>query len=324
MPATITHAFFAKDVFDILPQDIKKKINPKRLKMFGQGMDSLMFYNLFSFASGKDIRKFKNYFHDNNTQEYFINLLEYVKDNKFINDYDVNSYISGMICHYVLDSTIHPFVYYKSGRFDKNNPNTYKYNNVHVFMETFIDNDMASRRTSGNPYKFPIDTFCFDLDHSFSTKLKKSIDYSFLKTYSIKNMNEIYFKSLKQMKSAINMFRRDTYGIKKGIYKLVDTFTPKSCFRFEAISYHYPLNDKHDYLNNEHRLWRNPCIYDMTSTESFVDLYLKAIKQAKVLICASFDYINGKDIELDKIFTNLSYLTGLNCSEKKELKYFEF
>ncbi len=324
MPATITHAFFAKDVFDILPQDIKKRINPKRIKMFGQGMDSLMFYNLFSFQKGKDIRKFKDHFHDNNTREYFVNLLNYIRDNNYTSDYDVNSYVSGMICHYVLDSTVHPFVYYKTGYFEKHRPSTYKYNNIHQFMETFIDNDMARRRANGNPYKFPIGNFCFDLDHRFSTKLKKSIDYSFLKTYSIKNMNEIYFKSLKQMRTALTLFRRDTTGIKKGIYKLVDTITPKNYFRFEAVSYHYPLNDRHNFLNNEHNLWRNPCVYDMTSTESFVDLYLKAIKQAKTIICASFDYIDGKDIDLEKIFTNLSYITGLNCDEKKELKYFEF
>ena len=84
-------------------------------------------------------------------------------------------------------------------------------NNVHAFMETFIDNDMVRRRTNGNPYKFPISDFCFDLDHRFSTKLKKVIDYSFLKTFNLKNMNEIYFKSLKQMKSSLKLFRRDVY-----------------------------------------------------------------------------------------------------------------
>jgi hypothetical protein len=62
----------------------------------------------------------------------------------------------------------------------------------------------------------------------------------------------------------------------------------------------------------------------MTSCESFVDLYLKSIKTAKVLICASFDYINNKDIELEKLFTNISYITGRDCNLGKELKYFEF
>ena len=31
-----------------------------------------------------------------------------------------------------------------------------------------------------------------------------------------------------------------------------------------------------------------------------------------------------KDIDLEKIFDNTSYVTGLNCNDKKELKYFEF
>ena len=71
-------------------------------------------------------------------------------------------------------------------------------------------------------------------------------------------------------------------------------------------------------------MWRNPTTYDLTSTESFVDLYLKAIKVAKVMICASFDYIEGKEIELEKIFLNNSYVHGLDCNLDKELKYFEF
>ena len=57
MPATITHAYFAKDVFDILPSNIKNTIDCSRIKMFGQSMDALMFYNLFSIMPGKDIRK---------------------------------------------------------------------------------------------------------------------------------------------------------------------------------------------------------------------------------------------------------------------------
>ena len=126
------------------------------------------------------------------------------------------------------------------------------------------------------------------------------------------------------MKYSLRLFRKDTYGIKKIIYKTIDTFTPKSIYRFEAISYHQSLVDRHNYLNSNHKLWRNPAVYDLTSTESFVDLYLKSIKEAKVMICASFDYLNGKDIDLEQIFKNKSYVTGLNCDEVKELKYFEF
>ncbi len=323
MPATITHAYFVNDVYDILPANIQQNCSLSRTRMFGQSMDALMFYHLFSPLPGKKIREFAGYFHRNESQDYFISLLDAIKEQEAINDVDVCSYLVGMICHYVLDSTVHPFVFYKTGVFDKEDPTTYKYNNVHEFMEVFLDNDMIKRRTGSNPYRFPIGKFCFDLA-PFSNKLNTVIDTSFSHTFQLENMSKIYYSSCKQMKFALNTFRKDRFGVKKFIYKLCDTFTPKKMFRFEAISYHYPLKDRHNFLNQNHKLWRNPTTYDMTSTESFLDLYLKSIKIAKIIVCASFDYLQGKEINLKKIFVNKNYVTGLDCSEKKELKYFEF
>ena len=322
MPATMCHAFFAKDVYDILPSTISEKLDLNRCKMFAQSVDSLEFYNLFSLFPGKKIRDFRHYFHNHQSQEFFLNLLRYIHDNK-LDDKDVYSFLVGFICHYALDTTLHPYIIYKTGIFEKNKPSTYKYNNVHAFMETFLDNDMIRRREKTNPYKFNISKYCFDTKE-FSNPLNKTIHYAYYNTFKVRDMDKIYYKSLKQMKMAITLFRRDPYAIKKNIYKLVDTVTPRSCFRFEAISYHYPLEDKHQFLNNNHNTWRNPTTYDMTSTESFVDLYLKAIKLAKVLVCASFDYLNDKEIDLEQVFTNNSYVSGLNCDLAKELKYFEF
>ena len=322
MPATVTHAFFAKDIYDILPANVRGKLDIDRCKMFGQSVDSLMFYNLFSILAGKDIRKFQYHFHSYNTQAFFINLLRYIKINK-IDDIDTYSFLLGFICHFVLDSNIHPYVIYKTGLFDKNKPSTYKYNNIHAFMESYFDNDMIVRRFKTNPYKFNISGFCFDLK-PFSKDLKKTIDYTFYQTFGLKNMSEIYYKSLKQMRMAINVFRRDPYGIKKFVYKLADSFTSERTYRFDAISYHVPLEDTHNYLNLDNKLWRHPVNYDDTSCESFVDLYLKSIKSAKVMMCASWDYINDKNIDLTKIFPNIKYTTGLDCNDTGEIKYFEF
>ena len=137
-------------------------------------------------------------------------------------------------------------------------------------------------------------------------------------------MSDIYFKSLKQMKFFIKYFRQDSYGIKRFIYKFFDSFTSKKTFRLESISYHYPLKDRFNFLNSNNSLWRYPTDYDISSKDSFIDLYLKAIRETKVIICACFDYLNDRDIDLEKIFDNKSYVTGINCNDKKEMKYFEF
>ena len=83
MPATIVHAYFGNDVYDILPKTLKNKVNLSRIKTFGQSTDSLMFYNLFSVMPGKKMRKFQKYFHDNDTQAFFINLINYIKDRNY-------------------------------------------------------------------------------------------------------------------------------------------------------------------------------------------------------------------------------------------------
>ena len=53
MPATVTHAYFSNDVYDILPNQIKESISLSRIKMFGQGTDPFMFYHLFSVKPGE-------------------------------------------------------------------------------------------------------------------------------------------------------------------------------------------------------------------------------------------------------------------------------
>ena len=322
MPATITHAYFVKDVYDTLPEYIKKSVNLQRCMTFGQNTDSLIFYNLLSILPGKNIRKFQKTFHSNNTQEFFLNVIRYIKDNE-INDSDTYSFLIGFICHFALDSTIHPYIIYKSGKMRKHDSSTYKYNNRHAYMEAFIDMDMVKRRRKCNPYKFNFNKFICDTS-PFSDSLNKTIDYSFFNTFKLENMSSIYYKSLKQMKFALNLCRKDSYGIKKSIYKFIDFLTPKGIFKFEAVSYHVDLEDKNNFLNNNHTMWRNPTTYDMTSNESFIDLYTKSYRLAKILICASFDYFNNKDIDLEQVFTNNSYITGLDCNLKKELKYFEF
>ena len=323
MPATVTHAYFSNDVYDILPNQIKERISLSRIKMFGQGTDPLMFYHLFSVKPGKKIRLMQRVCHRQHTRDFFCQFIEDIKKSHLEEDSDVCSFLCGFICHYVLDSTIHPFVIYKTGNFDKHNKVTYKYNNLHLFMETYLDNHLIRKREHQNPYSFSIVKYSFDLA-PFSSGLNQVICSSFDKVYHVSNMDSIYYQALKDMKFSLRVFRQDRFGIKKFFYKLADTFTPRRCFRFEAISYHYTMHPAYDFLNFKHRLWRNPTTYSITSHDSFYDLYIKSLKLAKKIIEDTFDYLSGQDVDLNSVFKNLSYTTGLDCDEYKELKYFEF
>lgn len=323
MPASVTHAYFASDVYDALSANIKNHLLLSRLRMFAQSTDSFLFYRLFSFKSSHKLRSFQHIFHISKSQEFFITLVEYIKMNHLENDVDTCSFLCGFITHYVLDSTMHPFIFYKTGKFRKNDPNTYKYNGLHTLMEVYLDNHLIKVHSQNKPYNFSISNFCFDLT-PFSSELNATIAYTFELVFQLSEMDKKYYESLKDMRFALATFRQDKTGIKKFFYKLLDTFTTNKCMRFEFVSYHLSSQIPFDFLNFKHRIWRNPTTYSMTSRESFYDLYYKALKLSKQIIEDTFRYLSGENIDLTNIYTNLSYITGLNCDLKKKLKYFEF
>ena len=60
--------------------EIRNKLDINKIKMFAQSTDSLQFYNLWNFKSAKYIRRLHCVFHNSCTQEYFLNVLRYMKE----------------------------------------------------------------------------------------------------------------------------------------------------------------------------------------------------------------------------------------------------
>lgn len=325
MPATVTHAFFSIDVWNKL--DKKNQLLGEeyltQLKMFSQSMDSMMFYNIESLKKGKMMRGFQYYFHTTDTQKFFTQLCQYIKEHQLSRNSEVLAFLYGFICHYVLDSTTHPYIIYKSGVMDKKKEKTYRYNQVHAYMETFLDCEVIRMKTNKNPYQFRLDQFCFDTK-PFSLELGQLIDSVFFDVFKLDNMSKIYFQSLKQMKGFLRRYRYDPFGIKMFGYRIIDLFTSRSAFKFKALSYHYPNQDRDYFLNYSHTIWHNPVEPKFSSHASFFDLYDQAVKEACSIIRQVNLYLSGKNVSLEHIFKNKSYLSGLNCTVPLNYKKFAF
>ena len=322
MPATITHAYFGNDLYNKLPNDIKNKLKDKKecLMMFSQSMDALMFYNIYTPFKGKDIRNLSSIFHNSKTNNFFSNLIHYMKKNKYYNDSHTLAFLYGLIAHFCLDSTLHPYIFYKTGAFNKKDKNTYKYNGYHTYMETYIDNYYIKTRNNKNINIKNI----FDLT-PFTKELTNSIDYSFEKTYKIKNTSKIYYTSLKQMKTFLILFRQDKFGIKKIFYKFIDLITPKNSFSFKSLSYKLDDYEKYDFLNKNNKIWYYPVDKNISSTKNFEQLYNEALEDALYIIKEINQYFyNDKKININNLFHNKSYVTGIDCNIKKKQTFFEF
>lgn len=321
MAGTITHAYFAYDVYQKF--DIKKKQKFKNyidnIKTYGQGHDILFFSNK------SYLRKRANYYHKKKTKLFFINIIDYIKENNLENNIDVISFLYGYICHYCLDYTVHPYITYKGGIFKPNNKETYKYNSKHSEIETYIDCYMISKRENIDNKLFKFYNFCLNYNKP-SMELINLINHIFYKTYNDKNIAIYYFKALKQMKRLYKIMRYDSKGYKLKLYKFIDNLLPKNCRKLYPISYAQKLDNNEYYLNLKNNKWNHPRYKDEIYNYSFIDLYNKALEDALNIINAVDKVLyKNEDISyLDEYFLNLSFSSGKDCNNKTKNKYFEY
>lgn len=326
MPSIYTHSVFAKDVKKNLSKEIQELIDQKNdyYIMFSQSFDNLYYYNFLNLKKGKHIRDLGSYCHNHKVNKYFMNMIKYIKENNLKNNPEVLCYLFGSINHYISDSTLHPFISYRTGRYYKNRKETKKYKGIHTNTEIKIDAYYYNKETGKDYKKFKIyKDFIPKLN--YSKQLKDTINYTFKETYNIDNMGNIFNKSYNQSKIIYRVLMYDPTGIKTFAYKCVDYLTP---FKDRvAISYSLhkdPIDEK--FFNKKHNHWCNPVDMDLISDESWDDVYIKAVKKATKLIEESYKYLYGKikEEKLAKAIGNNSYTTGIDLKDKRIDKYFEF
>lgn len=322
MAGTITHAYFACDVYDKLDNITKNNLYKfkENLKTYAQGHDIFFFITNIN-NKEKNIGK---YMHHNKTKEFFINMITYIYNNKLQYNYEIISFLYGYMCHYFLDSTVHPYVTYKSGIFKKKKKETYKYNSKHSDMESYIDAYMVKTKENINPKEFKVYNFCFNT--KISKELSTMIDYVYKKTYNFNNISTYMKQGIFNMKILYRILRYDPLSIKKKVYKFVDKISPNNIKKLYPISYAYNLNNDNYYLNLDKKTWCHPRYKDEKYNYSFLDLYeialnncVKAINDVNKIL-----YNNDSLKKLDKIFLNISFSSGKDCNDKTKNKYFEF
>lgn len=328
MPSSMTHTYFGIDVYHGLSFDCKKKLDNKleHFKIFAQGSDPFMFYHFFLGKKAQNSKMIQTRMHKEKTQEFFLSIIQLIHQKKLINNPEVMAYLYGYICHYYLDYYTHPFIYYKTGVFQKDNKSTYQYNGVHQEMEYLIDSYFIAKKEGINPEKFKIHENIFSLV-PFSNELKIVIEESIGQNYSIPEVSSHYQKCLKYMKAFFYLANYDPYGIKLRVYKIIDKITPKNITKVQELSYYNDYRKKIHYLNLDHRAWCYPWNKEEKFYTSFLDLYDKARNHAIETIIKITKLLENKTLnlnEIKKIFPNLSYVTGKYCDENLIFLYFDF
>ena len=328
MPSSVTHYYFSDDVYNKLDKNIKKKIRPclKEYKVFAQGPDPYFFYDFHLTKKSKEVHRINVAMQHSKVNEHFLSLINYINEKKYYSNSMVMSYLYGQVCHFVLDTTCHPFIIYNTGRYNEKDSKTYKYNGLHEEMEYYIDCYLIYRRERILPKKYKVykKIFC---NMNFNNELKDVIDNVSFKVYGFKDTSKNYLKCLNDMKKFYHIFNYDRWKIKKSVYCLMDKVCGGNTIRKKELSFNIDPISKLSYLNNEKEIWYHPCDKNEHYNYSFFELYDIAIKKTIVIIEEIDKMLKNNVVDIKKVeslFGNLDYGTGKNCDLKLEYKYFKF
>jgi hypothetical protein len=325
MPSIITHDIFAKRVYEKIINDYPILEKSKKLyQTFAQSHDYLFYYKSLNIKKTKHLNLLGHIGHWEKTQDYLINIIEYIKDNKLENNSDALAYIYGSITHYVLDSNCHPLIFYKTGTYHKEDKSTYKYKGEHAHMERDVD-AYYYEQTYNRSYKY-CNVARDVIGHPYiSDDLTNMISAIYKKTYNEDNIGEYYKKSINKARRIYSVVINDRFGVKRFFYKGWDFITRHHFGYLSSYSTHI-TDINMSYLNLDHKEWNHPCFKDLKFNYSFEDLMNISEKKCIEIIKEIDKYLNNK-ISLDKLkesIPNISYSTGLEIDKNKRMKYFEY
>lgn len=296
MPAYLTHAIMGNTIYNNAKSDNKLfKIN-------------IPLPTLKASTLSPDLAKLsKSDFnsHNKDTDLYFFNMIEYIKENKLYNDLDAMSLLYGNISHYFLDVYTHPLIYYIS----ENCVSLNKLNS-HILTEGYISSYM-SEKEQHTDYMNLKSNYIGSLNFA-NPNLKNLIRETYYKTYNDLTILKSYKTTFELIKLIEKLTKENRFTSKEKLIKLSKF---KEYLEINNLS-------KEDLTNEQKEYWTNP-VTNEKYNESFIELYNKALTKTYEAIYHVNKYLYDTESKynLYKIFTNLSYDTGVSCNLGKNLIY---
>lgn len=318
MPAYYTHKYFANNIFSLINN---QNIDLNYFLLFSQSFD-ILYYNLGISKNAKEIKRLGKTAHYKNTQAFFINAINIALKENLQNDSHVRSFILGFLTHYILDSTFHPYIFYKTGIF-KHNKDTIKYKGKHTYLELMLDYYFFKKEHQIKFHKFKHYKAYDNISIPSSTFLDY-INKVFKKTYNKNDIAYYYFKDIKNWRFITKYFKNLNAHFLKIVYRIHDKL-----FRYKnsLVNYSYYIKElDQNILNNNNLIWYNPADKSIQYYNNVEDLYKEALDKYISISNHILNVLDKKeDIHsLTDIIPNISYFNGLDLSLNKRARYFEY
>jgi len=301
MPALYTHYKLGNEVLKKLNKKVKDEINGNisYYNMYNQGWDNLYYHFKWSYY-----KSLGSIAHKKKINEFFSNLITYIKDNNLTNNPDITNIVYGFINHYTLDTIVHPFINYQVKNLG------IPHSKIEFILDNMLYIEDENKLWKGYLFKTLIPKL------SFSPDLLNTLNYTFEMTHKEKNIGKIFNTSHNNGYYLYRYFIFDKLGIKTFIYKLIDYIIPFKKFKFHKCTY-YIKDYNENILNNEKNSWHHPNNVKEIYNYSFKELYNYSLDISVKINNLAYEVIHNKK-ELDDLITYISKINIKNIQELLE------
>ncbi|MGM9912996.1 zinc dependent phospholipase C family protein [Floccifex sp.] len=314
MPNIITHTIFADEVLENLDWNLSSK---QLYEIGSNGPDYLFFHGLnpTHLKAHSNCRTLGSICHKSNVNDFYLSCLESIRKEQDLDvRQDMIAYVCGHLCHWILDATVHPYVFYRTG--DCTGQSSWWHHRFESVLDAIVLK--VKREVTIKDYK------AYEIC-DVSKELVRAIARIYVPI--AKNVFDLDVKPHEIMESlqdwcAIEKILYDASGRKLKSLSSVELALGKENALSGLIVPNEP-DDPFDTCNLLHNAWCHPCDDTKISTASFFDLYEQAKRDALYVIPLFVDCIDDetKQDDLFSFIGNRNYDLGI--SKDLPMKYFK-
>ncbi|NTW70740.1 MAG: zinc dependent phospholipase C family protein [Eubacteriaceae bacterium] len=287
-----------------------------------QGPDMFFYFNVLEKEENRI--NYGSLIHTQHINEFFTNSFDYLNNLESSYKRDVlYSYLCGFVTHHTLDVMTHPFIIYRTGKYLKSDPVSEKYKNLHKKYEILLDIAFFKNRYNKKAYQFKLGEL-FEIAETKIDILEKYYSKVIESTFGLEVQEGTIKKSIEKSRKLTGAVS-DPSGLKRFTTGIYEIFT-KRFGDYSSAFYPVSAGDDINVLNLDHQVWKHPCDDTLQFTDSYPDLFDKAVYESIIKISALTDLLSVKNINghlIEEFFKDMNFETGLNWRDERPIKYFD-
>jgi len=310
MPALLAHYVFAQRVMQQM-EHAGIPVHNKNAALIGaQGPDVLFFHRVLPWQSGTSYAKLGSCMHHISPVRLFDELQRTIaadsRDREFM-----LGYMLGFICHYALDRTTHPYVYWAQDALEHDDPGYGKgrtrKHQYHFRIESALDTIILRRETGQHVTNFDLSTAAPELSERELNAFARLYAPTLRRLFGVDAAHANLIHAPSDMRRIFRLINDKSLN-RRRLLTLIERAARQGPF---ATSLLRPADiSDWDYANTDHKQWHNPADPPRTYTSGFFELYDDATVEAFDMVTRFMSELpNGCMMSLTG---NRNFHTGIN------------